>query len=87
LRQLRKRNFTARRQYPIGPFVVDFAIRKAKLVIEIDGGIHRLEEVAKRDAKREEYLLSEGRRVLRLSSGEAFHEDYVLRTVMAALGI
>src|SRR5690348_9229604 len=28
------------RQLPIGPYVVDFACRQAKLVVEIDGGQH-----------------------------------------------
>jgi very-short-patch-repair endonuclease len=29
-----------RRQALVGPFIVDFASRKAKLVIELDGGQH-----------------------------------------------
>jgi very-short-patch-repair endonuclease len=28
------------RQFPIGPFVADFACRQTKLVIEVDGGQH-----------------------------------------------
>jgi len=28
------------RQFPIGPYIVDFACRSARLVIELDGGQH-----------------------------------------------
>ncbi len=30
-----------RRQHPIGPYVVDFTCAKARLVIELDGPVHR----------------------------------------------
>ena len=39
-----------RRQVAIGPFIVDFASRKAKLVIELDGGQHDWQQAA--DASR-----------------------------------
>ena len=28
------------RQYPIGPYVTDFACRRARLIVEVDGGQH-----------------------------------------------
>ena len=34
-----------RRQHPFGPYIFDFYCHKAKLVVEIDGSIHELEEV------------------------------------------
>ena len=34
-----------RRQHPIGPYVVDFACVEARLVVELQGGVHRLREV------------------------------------------
>jgi very-short-patch-repair endonuclease len=52
-----------RRQAVIGPFIVDFASRKARLVIEIDGGQHDWQQEA--DEKRTRYVESEGYRVLR----------------------
>src|SRR2546430_17525184 len=33
-----------RRQHPIGPYIVGFACCRAKLVVEIDGGMHEKAE-------------------------------------------
>jgi very-short-patch-repair endonuclease len=52
-----------RRQAVIGPFIVDFASRKAKLVIELDGGQHDLQEAA--DTQRTRTIETAGYRVLR----------------------
>lgn len=30
-----------RRQHPIGPYIVDFVCSSRRLVIEVDGGLHR----------------------------------------------
>ncbi|MGZ9098881.1 MAG: endonuclease domain-containing protein [Brevundimonas sp.] len=57
-----------RRQAPIGPYVVDFACLRARLVIEVDDGVHDLTEVALRDLKRDIWLAEEGFRVLRIDS-------------------
>ena len=76
-----------RRQHPIGPYIVDFAITREKLVIEIDGGIHKLEEIALRDAERDSFLKSEGWRVLRINASYALDEDYLLRRITTALGL
>ena len=53
LRELRKYGYAVRRQHPIGPYIVDFAIQKAMLAIEIDGGIHNLDAVRLRDELRQ----------------------------------
>lgn len=50
------------RQFPIGPYIVDFACRQVRLAVEIDGGQHA--ENAE-DARRDAYLRSEGWQVLR----------------------
>ena len=41
-----------RRQHPIGRYVVDFACPELRLVIEVDGDIHALPDVAARDEER-----------------------------------
>jgi very-short-patch-repair endonuclease len=51
------------RQFPIGPYIADFACRQAKLVVEIDGGQHSESE---RDALRDEWLRREGWTVFRV---------------------
>jgi very-short-patch-repair endonuclease len=55
-----------RRQAPIGPFIADFAELGRRLVIEIDGGGHGGE----RDQRRDEWLASQGFRVLRFWNPE-----------------
>ena len=59
-----------RRQHPIGPYIADFCCSKAKLVIEVDGGIHEDEDRMARDAHREAYIRERGYRVLRLTNRE-----------------
>jgi len=61
-----KLGFKVRRQHPIGPYIADFFVRDARLVIEIDGGPHDYGERPKRDAVREKYLTDQGYRVVRL---------------------
>ncbi|RZJ79260.1 MAG: DUF559 domain-containing protein, partial [Brevundimonas sp.] len=66
--RLRLLPIRVRRQAPLGPYVVDFACLRAKLIIEVDGGIHNLTDVALRDLKRDDWLKSQGYRVLRIDS-------------------
>ena len=51
------------RQLPLGPYIVDFACRQARLVVEIDGGQHA---ESKRDAVRDQWLCDRGWTVLRI---------------------
>jgi len=66
--RLRRLPIRIRRQAPIGPYVADFACLRARLVIEVDGGVHSRTDLALRDLKRDEWLSSEGYRVLRIDS-------------------
>ena len=50
-------------QFPIGPFICDFVSRRAKLVIEVDGGQHAEAEAA--DTARTRYIEAQGYRVIR----------------------
>jgi very-short-patch-repair endonuclease len=65
LRLLKHQGFHFRRQAPFGRFVVDFACHDAKLIVEVDGSQHGLEENVLRDDRRTDYLNSRGYRVLR----------------------
>jgi very-short-patch-repair endonuclease len=74
-----------RRQVPMGPYVVDFACLKARLVIEVDGGQHA-EEKLDRDRRRTAWLESRGFRVLRFWNHEVLQEtEGVLESIRAAL--
>ena len=65
-----KLGFKVRRQHPIGPFVADFFVRDAGLVIEIDGSPHDFGDRPERDEKRERYLTEHGYRVLHLGTAD-----------------
>jgi len=47
-----------RRQYPVGPYIVDFICVEKNLVIEVDGGKHAENEEL--DIQRSEYLKKDG---------------------------
>ncbi len=59
-----------RRQHAIGPFVVDFYCGKAKLVIELDGSVHKIAQA--RDTERQTYLENLGFYILRFRNDEVF---------------
>ncbi|MFZ0240991.1 MAG: DUF559 domain-containing protein [Desulfobacterales bacterium] len=56
------------RQKPIGKYIVDFFIPKAKTVIEVDGSQHLATENAEKDRGRDAYLTGVGLQVLRFNS-------------------
>ena len=87
LRKLRGHGFPVKRQYPVGSYIADFAIHRAKLVIEIDGGIHEREDIAMRDEMRQREIEALGWRVLRVSADEARSADLLWRCVTEALGL
>ncbi|WP_313885059.1 endonuclease domain-containing protein [Scytonema hofmannii] len=63
LRQKQLLGFKFRRQHAIDRFIVDFSCAEARLVVEVDGGIH--DYTQKEDAIRQEFLESLGLRVVR----------------------
>ena len=87
LRQLRAHGFPVRRQHPIDGMIVDFAITRARLVIEIDGGINKLAEVQARDAARDARLGALGWDILRIPAQEVFDADHLIRRVQEKLGL
>ena len=70
---LRKRKFAGlkfTRQYPIGKYIVDFACRRKKLVIEIDGSQHNEENNILYDNERTNFIESEGYKIIRFWNNE-----------------
>jgi very-short-patch-repair endonuclease len=73
-----------RRQALIGPFIVDFASRRAKLVVEVDGGQHDTQRNA--DDARTRYFEARGYRVLRFWNHEVLcNLDGVLSVIQSVL--
>lgn len=71
------------RQVVIGAYIVDFAARSRKLVIEVDGDTHA---DASRDERRDAWLRAQGYRVLRFTNGDVLSNlEGVLTAVEAAL--
>jgi very-short-patch-repair endonuclease len=69
--QLKGRRFLDvkfRRQYPVGPYVVDFVCCELGLVVELDGGQHG--ETERYDARRTIALERRGYRVIRFWNNE-----------------
>lgn len=61
-----------RRQQIIAGFIVDFYCHKATLVIEVDGGIHDLQQEA--DALREKVLREMGLTIVRFRNEEVIQD-------------
>ena len=75
-----------RRQFALGPHVFDFADLDKRLLIEVDGGIHDLPEVAARDRAKEGWANAQGFRVLRIPNAHVFGTgEPAMIAIMAAL--
>ena len=61
-----------RRQHPVGSYFADFACDPLRLIIEIDGGVHRLDEVAARDLERQQALEALGWTVIRVTNDQVY---------------
>ncbi len=68
LRDRRLEGLKFRRQYPIEPYIVEFACVEHHVIIETDGDYH--EYVDERDRLRQEQLQSQGWKVFRFSNEE-----------------
>ena len=65
LKYFNARGYHFRRQAPIGPYIVDFAEKTARLVIEVDGSQHGFAPGILSDKARDQRLMALGYRVLR----------------------
>ncbi len=76
-----------RRQHPTWMYVVDFYCHKLRLVIEIDGGIHKEQEVFENDKDRTENLLGLGLHIIRFSNEQVLSDiDLVLSEIAHKIG-
>jgi very-short-patch-repair endonuclease len=73
-----------RRQHAIDWFIADFVCIEKKLVVEVDGEIHK--EQREYDAERTEYLNAHGFRVIRFWNNEVIRDaDGVIKRIRQAL--
>jgi very-short-patch-repair endonuclease len=82
LRELKPLGFRFRRQTPIGSYIVDFVSFASRLVIEADGGQHNMASGIRSDQARDDFLRSQGFRVLRFWNSDI---DANLEGVMEAI--
>ena len=84
LRNRALRGCKFRRQYPIGPYIADFACVEAGLVVEVDGGQHA---DAPSEPGRDRCLRAHGYRILRFWNNDVLaRTEAVLEQIHIALG-
>ena len=72
------------RQKPLDNYIVDFFCHELMLAIELDGYTHQLEDVIKKDEKKEKKLNELGVNVLRFQDKEIYNDvENVLRVIEA----
>lgn len=82
---LRTTNLHIRRQTPVGRHIADFLIHSCKLMIEVDGLRHTLEEEQLHDFERDAWFASQGYRTF---ANQRVLDDIegVLADIQAAVG-
>jgi len=84
LRGGRVHGFRFRRQHPVGPYTTDFVCLPARLIVEVDGRQHDLDDPAER--RRTAYLERQGFTVLRVANEDVLQNlDGVLTAIETAL--
>ncbi|MGA7675322.1 MAG: DUF559 domain-containing protein [Rhizomicrobium sp.] len=88
LREFKQAGLHFRRQVPIGPYVVDFACHRAKLIVELDGDQHGEDRNIVYDAERTAFLNSRGYHVIRFANWEVLRErervlEHILRVAQS----
>lgn len=68
LRKQQLQGVQFRRQYVIGPYIVDFICFQSRLIVECDGGQHASQQIY--DQERDVYLKAQGFRILRFWNNE-----------------
>jgi len=70
LRKKQLEGFKFRRQQPIGRYIVDFVNFEDRLIIELDGGQHKIQKGY--DTKRDIWFEQQGFKVLRFWNNDVF---------------
>ena len=83
LRNRRLKGLKFRRQHPVGRFVADFYCAQHRLIVELDGAVHRMQ--GEYDALRTEELERDGYRVIRFTDNQVERDlEWVLERIAEA---
>ncbi len=66
--------YTFNRQRPVLNYIADFMCKELKLIIEVDGYTHLLDDVIKKDMIRQQRLENAGFKVIRFKDEEVLKE-------------
>jgi len=84
LRDRKLGGYKFKRQHVLGNYIVDCVRLKEKLIVELDGGVHKLRQAD--DAVREALLRGRGFRVLRFTNEDVVRDlPAVLQTILREL--
>ena len=70
--------FKFRRQDPYSIYILDFYCHFLKLIIEVDGSVHHVEEIRINDEKRQNFFKNDGMDILRYSNEEVLKEQEIV---------
>ena len=65
-----REGFSFHKQHPVGPYIADFYCAKIKLVIEVDGQIHKRDDHPQRDAVRDQWFAEQGIEIMRIPAAD-----------------
>ncbi|HVZ30293.1 MAG TPA: endonuclease domain-containing protein [Asticcacaulis sp.] len=74
-----------RRQYPIGPYVLDFYCAKAKLAVEIDGVSPDHGDRPEKDDRRMKWLEAQGLEIMRIPAADVLQDPRDIVEVLRSL--
>ncbi len=86
LRRKQIDGFKFRRQHPIGRFIADFYCRERRLVVELDGAVHRKMDQKEYDRLRDDIIRTRDIRILRIENKRVFDSiEDVLKEILDLL--
>lgn len=80
LRRKKIEGVRVRRQFGIGPYIIDFFIPRVNLAIEVDGRVHLKPEVKEKDINRDAFLNENGIIVIRITNEEVLNNMERVKT-------
>ena len=60
------------RQYAVGPYFADFVCREYAVIVEVDGATHSTDDEIAHDARRADFLCTQGYRIFRVANTDVY---------------